>query len=494
MLAATTLTACQGAENSQESARKGGSITVALGARPASLDPAAASSDQIREALWLAYTPPLTYARTQGAAGTKLIPGLAEGLPSLSGDRRSYTFAFRSGLRYSNGRPLRAGDFRATVARARALGNPLFAGVRRVQTDDRRRRVVVTLRRPDSTFPYALADVAAGLVPAGTPAPAPHAPPGIGPYVLSGPGPDGGFSMRRRRRLRLPEMPGGNVDRISVRIVPSRELQARRVIAGTLDYAPDAPPPELLPLIRSKYSDRYNEHRTVSSYWLALNSRRRPFDDERVRRAVSYALDPDKLKRLFLGFLEPSCNLLPPDIAGYRRLDPCPYGARANLVRAEALVDKAHARGSRVTLVAERTGYGPLISRYFASTLTKIGLRTRRRLVAGRPDPARAARRQQAVLADWHAGLPHPAELIRLARGQDAAIDVVGASLAQDPLESDNAPEDWAGLDRRLVEGGYVVPYGSATRGIFLSERLDSVNCARFQPVYGADWSSFCLK
>jgi peptide/nickel transport system substrate-binding protein len=300
--------------------------------------------------------------------------------------------------------------------------------------------------------------------------------------------------MRRRRRLHLPGVPGGNVDRIAVRIVPSPEQQARRVIAGTLDYAPDAPPPELLPLIRSKYRDRYGEHRTVSSYWLALNSRRKPFDDERVRRAVNYALDPDKLRRLFLGFLEPSCNLLPPDMAGYRRLDPCPYGARANLVRAEQLVDKAHARGARVTLVASRDGYGPRISRYFASTLTKIGLRARRRLVAGGLGAARATGSTQAVLSGWQAGLPHPAELVRLVRGQDAAVDVEGASLAHEPLDDDTAPDDWAALDRRLVEGGYVAPYGSAKRGVFLSERLDFVNCSRFQPVYGTDWSSFCLK
>jgi peptide/nickel transport system substrate-binding protein len=395
---------------------------------------------------------------------------------------------------------LRASDFRRTVERARTLsagGRALFAGVRRIDTDDRRRRVVIELRRPDSTFPYALADTAAGLVPGDTPAPAQHPPPGIGPYVLGGVGRDGSFSMRRRRRLRLPGVPGGNVDRIAVRVIPSQERQVREVIAGSLDYATDPPPPELLPLVRSKYRDRYAEHRTESSYWVALNSRRKPFDDERVRRAVNYAIDGDRLRRLFLGFLDPSCNLLPQDMTGFRRLDPCPYGSRAtpaNLVKAQALLDKAHARGARVTLVASRDGYGPRISRYFASTLNKIGLRTRRKLVPGRPDPSLVAGRGQAVLADWQAGLPHPAELLRLVRGQDAAIDVEIASLGREPLDSDNAPKDWAALDRRVVEGAYVAPYGSATRGTFLSERLDFANCSRFNPVYGNDWSSFCLK
>jgi peptide/nickel transport system substrate-binding protein len=82
-----------------ESARKGGSITVGLGARPDSLDPAVAGAPGAREALWLAYTPPLTYARAEGAAGTNLIPGLAERMPRLSDDGRSYGFNFRAGLR-----------------------------------------------------------------------------------------------------------------------------------------------------------------------------------------------------------------------------------------------------------------------------------------------------------------------------------------------------------------------------------------------------------
>lgn len=458
-----------------------------------------ASSPAVREALWLAYTPPLTYARS---GRVELVPGLADGMPRLSGDGRSYSFRFRPGLRYSSGRPLKAGDFAHTVARARALssrGRRLFAGVRRIASDDRQRRVVVELRRRDSTFPYALADLAAGLVPGDAPLRRldSRPPAGIGPYVVGRMAADGSFPVQRRRRFRLAGIPGGNVDAISVRVVPSREREARAVIAGTLDYAPDPPPTDLLPLIRSKYRDRYAEHRVVSSYWLAFNSRRRPFDDERVRKAVNFAIDGAKLDRLFLGFLEPGCSLLPPEVPGYRRLDPCPYGSRGeppNLVKARALLDQAHARGARVTLLASRRGYGPAIGRYFASTLTKIGLRAGVRLASGRLDPARAARRGQAVLADWRGGLPHPAELLRLVRGQDAAIDVESAALAREPLNAAPAPGDWAALDRRLVESAYVAPYGWAKWSTFLSERLDFAACQRFQPVYGNDWSSFCLK
>jgi hypothetical protein len=45
-----------------------------------------------------------------------------------------------------------------------------------------------------------------------------------------------------------------------------------------------------------------------------------------------------------------------------------------------------------------------------------------------------------------------------------------------------------------VVEAAYVAPLGSDKRSTFLSERLDFANCSRFHPVYGSDWSSFCLR
>ena len=82
-------------------ARRGGSVVVGIAAAPDSLDPALASSPEALQALWLVHTPPVTYRRVQGAAGTELVPGLARALPEASQDGLTYRFTFRSGLRYS---------------------------------------------------------------------------------------------------------------------------------------------------------------------------------------------------------------------------------------------------------------------------------------------------------------------------------------------------------------------------------------------------------
>jgi hypothetical protein len=60
-----------------------------------------------------------------------------------------------------------------------------------------------------------------------------------------------------------------------------------------------------------------------------------------------------------------------------------------------------------------------------------------------------------------------------------------------DPL----AVEDgWAALDRRVVDRAYVAVYGYPVRGTFFSDRMDAEKCSIVHPVYGNDYSSFCLK
>lgn len=60
-----------------------------------------------------------------------------------------------------------------------------------------------------------------------------------------------------------------------------------------------------------------------------------------------------------------------------------------------------------------------------------------------------------------------------------------------DPVD---AGDEWAALDREIVESAEVAPYGVETVSVLLSERMDAENCARFHPVFGLDWSSLCLR
>ncbi|HVG75606.1 MAG TPA: ABC transporter substrate-binding protein, partial [Thermoleophilaceae bacterium] len=108
--AATWLLACSGDDD--DDGKRDRSIAIGYYAPPESLDPAMGFSLVSGAALNQVYLPLLTYRRSEDQSkGRQLIPGLAEDLPKLSGDRRTYTLKLKKGLRYSDGTPIRAGDF-----------------------------------------------------------------------------------------------------------------------------------------------------------------------------------------------------------------------------------------------------------------------------------------------------------------------------------------------------------------------------------------------
>ena len=70
------------------------------------------------EPLWLVYTPLLTYPRTGDAEKDSLvIPGLAEDMPTISEDGKTYELTLRKGLKYSDGSPVKASDFEHALKR-----------------------------------------------------------------------------------------------------------------------------------------------------------------------------------------------------------------------------------------------------------------------------------------------------------------------------------------------------------------------------------------
>lgn len=535
-LAATGLAGCStGLEPAPENARQGGSIDVAIAAPPDSLDPVIARSPEAVRALWLVHTPPLTYARADGAAGTELVPGLARELPEVSRGGLTYRFTLRAGRRYSNGRLLRAGDVERGIARAlrlrpvralerfggvvgaseyaarRGSAGDRGADVSGIRADRSTREVRIDLRAPDPAFPHALASLLATPVPALRPAPGGSReggarpredgpgersarrrglPPGIGPYRLGRPRGSEAFVLARVRSFELAEVPDGNVDEIAAVVVADPGERARAAIAGRVDVVQDRLPRALLPEIRGQYEARYREDATLALAYLRLDDRRPPFDDEDVRRAVALAIDLAALDRLRDGFLEPACNLIPPQVPGFEALDPCPYGQRlddADLEGARELVETAREDGpvAPVLIRAPLSLGGTDLGRYLVSTLRSLGMTAR---LARTPSQRAAA---QVAFARRDPAAPHPARYLEI-----VPSPVVGArvALADAAGTASELATTWAELDAEAIDAARVVPYGVEAVGTLASERLDSTNCSRFHPVFGLDWSSLCLR
>jgi peptide/nickel transport system substrate-binding protein len=532
---AVAVASCSGGTREQRDA-----ITIGYFTQPDFLDPALGLTIPSGAALSQVYLPLLTYRRVEGRGGTELIPGLAQGLPEVSSDGKTYRLRLREGLVYSDGRSVKASDFEHAMRRVLNLGSagaPLYerivgaaeyaergdpeADIAGIETDDRTRQVSIRLDRPYAAFAHVLALPLATPVPPDTPFrnTTKRPPPGTGPFTIAKSEPNREFVLERNPEfdsLGIRGVPPARLDRITVKIIEDKAKQAEDVLVGKLDYMLASPPPDLLPTVRKRAGDRYEEHVTANTQWFFLNGRVPPFDDPRVRQAVNYAVDKPALERVYSGGLEAGCSFLPPGMAGYdKELDTtgCPFGDPAkppDLARARKLIRAAGAEGADVTVWGFNVPPASDIMLSYAEMLNELGLDADSRTVdfaVWRQTIGNEKTAAQTGVDGWTQLFPHPLTYFALVDGDSirpmnnkntSNIDDPRVNRALDRLERDRDLErvtgDWAELNRYLVDQGYLVPYGHRVRGTFVSDRIDFENCTVFHQIYLEDWSRFCLK
>jgi peptide/nickel transport system substrate-binding protein len=536
--AATWVSACSGDD---DSAQQKGSIVIGMYTQPDSLDPAMGFTLTSAAPLNQVYLPLLTYRRAEGSSGTQLIPGLAEDLPDISQDRRTYMLRLRPGLVYSDGSPVRAGDFEHAIKRVLNMGSPgapfyeNIAGARPfstrgdpkadlpgIQTDDRTRKIVIRLERPYAAFDHILALTLATPVPRDTPfePTTTDPPPSTGPFTITRSEPNREFVLERNPKfesLDIDGVPPPKLDRITARIITEKAKEAEDVLDNKLDYMYDSPPPDLLPTIKERAGDRYEEHELKgSTNWFFMNGRLSPFNDARVRRAVNYAVDKRALARIYAGGLVEGCSFLPSGIVGYdRKLDTtgCPFGDPSkppDVDRAKSLIRAAGAEGAKVTVWGFDQTPQADVTQAYSETLRKIGLDPKVKLVnftAWRPAIGNAKNKAQTGFDAFTQVFPHPLTFFELVTTaairpesnkntsyiSDPVIDRTVRRLQRE-TQIESVKDDWVRLNRYLVGRAYLVPYGHRIRGTFVSDRIDFEHCTVFHPIYLEDWSQFCLK
>src|SRR5262245_36859156 len=159
-------------------------------------------------------------------AGYRLRPEAAAGVPALSSDRRTYRFTVRPGLRFSDGSPLRAVNFKRALERVRSPamqseGAALFSDVKEVSANGRQLRSELTAPAGDRQMRFALSyacpvRVEWPIVPAGVPLTL-----GPGAYYISNDDPNSEIDVernpyyrdhRRHRVDRIVLTMGGDLD------------------------------------------------------------------------------------------------------------------------------------------------------------------------------------------------------------------------------------------------------------------------------------------
>ena len=534
---ATAFSACgTGAEmqTDERGGASGGSIRIGSNL-PDSYDPVLFQTVQANQALQLVYTGLVTYRHAEGPTGNELVPGLAEAMPTVSADRRTYAFKLRQGLRYSDGTLVKASDFEHTIKRLTFLGGPfspfmnVIQGVARYQrahiasgdisgitTDDATGEIKIQLTAPDGKFLFALGLASTAPTP---PEKSPFKaarPPGVGPYTLRVQNPTRQYVLTKAPEFNLVGIAKGNFDRITV-IKQTVAKMTQDVIRGRLDFMTEDPSGDDLPIVKAKYADRFRmDPNPPNTHWFFMNQTQKPFDSLEVRRAVNYALDGRALQRIYGGRLQPTCNFLPPAYAGigFQPIAPCPYGepdGPSNLAMARRLVRQSGRQGTTVTVWSSSEDPGPAVIDYYRDVLNQIGFNAKTKVLDAQvyyPTIGLKSTKAQTGFNHWYQDFPHPADFFEpnLSKKalqsspsfnvQQTSNPVIDRGLerltpARDPAA---VASEWAKLDRAVIDNADIALIGNELSTSFFSERMDIKNCSGVHTVYKNDWSLFCLK
>jgi peptide/nickel transport system substrate-binding protein len=514
-------------------AREGGEATFNYASFPDFLDPQLAYTVAGIQALQTTNLSLLGYNKKAGAEGAKLIPNLAEALPEVSEDGKTYKLKLRSGLKYSDGSAIKASDFEHSIKRMLNLesgGSSFYlsivgaeeyveAGKARgdisgIETDDATGDITIELKEPSGQFPYILAMWFAAPVPSDTPFEnqTKNPPPASGPFKFGTVNLNRSFVLEKNPNyVAIPGVPEAKLDKITVNVVKSGTRQVQDVQQNRADYLDDPPANDAVREFRQTAKERYRDEITNSTYFFFLNHRLKPFDDVRVRQAVHYGIDKRALARLFGGQLEPGCNFLPPGMQGYKKIDPCPYGdpnAAPNVEKAKQLIQEAGAEGTEVTVYGNDEPTTTAVTEYFADALNSIGLKARPRIVEGSvffQTVANQKTRAQAGFTNWFQDFPHPGNFLFLVDGKsiqetgnqnfgnvdDPEINKAIAEANRGDLA--DVADQYAAVDRRLVEQAHVIPYGHRKIPVITSDKI-AFDQVLFHPVLQADYTTFALK
>ena len=386
--------------SSSNTPTQGGTLTLSYLTEPSSLDPAIAWNVidwQIEHDI---YQGLLQYAHKPGEAGTQLIPCLATEVPStanggISADGKTYTFHLRKGVKFQPpvSREITAEDFKYSFERMmsspRAPATSFYMGV--VGADEFMKHkaqeitgykvvdpytIQITLKSPDLSFLNAITMDFCDVVPKEwvdkwTKQFNRH-PLGTGPFVFQKW--TAGREIVLTRNPQYWEAGKPYLDTIDYQLSFSPSTALLKLERGEVDVLGDGVPTADLVRVQADPNLKkqiYSQPLVAISY-MFMNVDMKPFDNVKVRQALSWAINRDKLVKLQGGQAMSLWQFYPKGMPGYQE-GKVMYGYDPAKAK-QLLADAGYPNGFKTMLYTDNVDPNPKLWTSVQADLAAVGV------------------------------------------------------------------------------------------------------------------------
>jgi peptide/nickel transport system substrate-binding protein len=462
----------------------------------------------------------LNYPAAQGQAGLKLVPDLAQALPDISADGKTYTFKLKAGLKYDDGAPIVSKDIKYGIERVFAQdvlsGGPVYLigqldqgqnypgpykdtdpnklGLKSVETPDDT-TIIFHLAAPFADFQYLLAMPTAAPVPRArdTGAQYGQAPASSGPYKFQSYEPGKKVVWVRNTNWDKSTDPIRKAlpDEIDLTINTNADEIDNNLFDGTYDLDVGQTGVQAAgqaKLLTDENLKKYADNPVTGFIrYAALASNVAPFDNVHCRKAAIYAADYTALQTTRGGPVaggDIAINMLPPNILGWdSSYDP--YGIKQGAPQVAKAKDELNQCGKPSgfkTTIAVRSnrpkevkgaealqqafkavGIDASIFQYDGSQIASV---------TGSPDNVKAKGYGVIVAgwgADWQSGTGYLQPLVdsryilkngnfNFGMTNDPSIDALFDKAAAEP-DPTKAAEFYKQINQKVMEGAYYIPF-----------------------------------
>ncbi|HEX3175177.1 MAG TPA: ABC transporter substrate-binding protein [Methylomirabilota bacterium] len=307
----------------------------------------------------------------------KLVPWLAERWHTS--DNRNYTFFLKKGVRFHNGRELKAADVKFVIERAM---NPetkhpypqYYAAIGDIIVKDDY-TITFSLKSASANFLLNLARQGSVIYPREAVETLKSAPVGTGPFTLGEWVRGDRIVLKRNPDYHVKGLP--KLDQVTFRFIPDPNAALAALKAGDIDASLFGLGPEHVADLKKDPRFEVIVGETTNDVIMAMNNSRKPFTDVRVRRALTYGINkPEIVKLAMFGMgrvIGSNVDPLNPyfiDVANAMPYDP----ERAKKLLAEA----GYPNGFDTVLkVAPQYYYTVRSGEVIADQLAKVGVRVK---------------------------------------------------------------------------------------------------------------------